>query len=262
VVIVGGGVTEWSKGDRVVAITETPQKGLLTADFAAIPAADLHAVPPNVSFLGAAAVMHPFATAWEALFHSGHQGLGERVVVIGGSNPAALAAVQICRWRKSRIVVVADGHRAPRLRALGADLVVSRSAPDLPRHVIAGLGGPAGLVIQVEGGPIDQSLAMLGPDGRLVVVGATEPQVVHVDLIVERRIHLIGSQAHFDTVDVDHILKLLSDGTFVPVIDSIHTFSQADRAGLRLESSDRVGSVVLVPDALSDQETARIREEG
>jgi NADPH:quinone reductase-like Zn-dependent oxidoreductase len=196
-------------------------------------------------------VAHPFATAWEALLHDGRLGMGERVVVIGQSNPAGPAAVQIGRWRQSRVVVVADGHQAPRLRALGADRVISRSAPNLPDHVQAGLGGEkATVVVDVAGAPLQPSLRMLGANGRLVLTAAVESQQVEVDLLIDHRIVIAGSRARFDSVELQHILKLVGDGTFVPVIDSIHPFSQVARAGLRLESVDRIGSVLLVPDDL------------
>lgn len=267
VVLVGSGVTEWSRGDRVVAIAKDPQGGQrrLGADFVVLPAAELHAIPTNVSFLSAAAVAHSFATAWEALFHRGRLGFAERVVVIGASHPAGLAAVQISRWRNCQVVVVADGHQAPRLRALGADRVVSQSAPNLPDHVTAGLGGHrATVVVDVVGAALQPSQRLLDHEGRLVLTAPSEPQLVDTDLLINRRVQILGSGARFDTVDLRHIFKLLSNGIFIPVIDSIHRFSGAAQAFRKAGSADRIGSVLLVPDDLfrSEEKPTRINEEG
>jgi NADPH:quinone reductase-like Zn-dependent oxidoreductase len=237
----------------------------LGADFVVLPASELHAIPINVSFLSAAAVAHSFATAWEALFHRGRLGFAERVVVIGASHPAGLAAVQISRWRSCRVVVVADGHQAPRLRALGADRVVSQSAPNLPDHVTAGLGGHrATLVVDVVGAALRPSQQLLDHEGRLVLAAPNELQLVDTDLLINRQVQIIGSGARFDTVDLRHIFKLLSDGVFIPVIDSIHRFSGAAQAIRKAESAEHLGSVLLVPDDLfqSEEESTRIGEEG
>jgi NADPH:quinone reductase-like Zn-dependent oxidoreductase len=60
----------------------------------------------------------------------------------------------------------------------------------------------------------------------------------------------MGSSARVGEADISRILELLSEGTFLPVIDSIFPLSQAARAHQRTESPEVFGAVLLVPDHL------------
>ena len=253
VVLVGPGVTEWSRGDRVVVTERVPGRSNpgTYADFVTVPAADLHLIPDNVSYAGAVSVARAFGTAWSALFRDGRLAMSERVVVIGAADPIGIAAVQICRWRGSRVVAVADGRHAPRLAALGTTRTISQSAPDLASHVMAGLDGErATVVLNVAGALIPESLRVLGRNGRLIITAGSEPQMLDVRLLVSQQAHVMGSSVDVDAVDVHHILKLLSEGTFIPVIDSIYRLSEAAAAHHRATSEQTFGAVLVVPDHL------------
>jgi NADPH:quinone reductase-like Zn-dependent oxidoreductase len=230
-----------------------------------VSAAELHSIPDNVSFISSASVGRTFSTAWTALFQDGRLGMNERVVVIGAAHPIGIAAVQICRWKGSSIVAVSDGRHAQRLAALGANRVVSLSAPDLADHVRAGLDGQgATVVVNVTGSALPASMQMLDRNGRLVLTGSGPPQLLDVHQLVEQRAHIIGSTAHIDAVDIHHVLKLLSEATFLPVIDSIYPLSKAGEAHRRAESELTFGAVLLVPDHLyrSAEELTEPLEEG
>jgi NADPH:quinone reductase-like Zn-dependent oxidoreductase len=265
--LVGRGVTEWSRGDRVVAISGSMgrTRSGAYADYLAVSSRDLHAIPENVSFLGAVSVGRAFATAWSALFEDGRLGMDERAVVIGAAHSIGIAAVQICRWRDSTVMAVANGRHAPRLGALGATRTISQSAPDLTGHVIAGLGArSATIVLNVTGELLSESLQMLDRNGRLVLTGGGDPQPLDLDVLVDRQAHVMGSSTRVDKVDMHHILKLLSEGTFLPVIDSIYPLSQAARAHQRAESQQVFGAVGLVPDHLyqSTEKITQLHKEG
>lgn len=267
VILVGPGVTEWSRGHRVVAVGDSIgriQPGTY-ADYLMVSSRDLYPIPDNVSFLGAVSVGRTFATAWSALIEDGRLGPNERAVVIGAAHPTGIAAVQICRWRDSPVIAVANGRHAPRLGALGATRTISQSAPDLAGHVIAGLGArPANVVLNVTGEKLSESLQMLDRHGRLVLTGGGHPQSLDLHLLVDRHAHVMGSSTRLDEADISHILKLLSEGTFLPVIDSIFPLSRAARAHQRTESPEVFGAVLLVPDHLfhSTEEITQLREEG
>ncbi len=266
VIVVGRGVTDWSRGDRVIAVGDsiprTPRGAY--SDYQAISSADLQSIPDNVSFLSAASVGRTFATAWVAIFGDGRFGMNERVVVIGADQPTGIAAVQICRWKDSTVIAVANGRHAPRLAALGVTRSISQSAPDLADHVSAGLDAQrATAVINISGSALSDSLRMLDRDGRLVLTGGGDPQPLDIELLVDRQAHVIGASRRVDTTDLNHILKLLGEGTFIPVIDSIFPLSQAARAHQRAEAPQAFGTVLLVPDHLYDlaEEIPEVLEE-
>jgi NADPH2:quinone reductase len=266
VVLVGPGVTEWSRGDRVIVVGDPPgrpQPGAY-ADYLSASAADLALIPDNVSFLSSASVVRTFSTAWSALLQDGRLGMNERVVVVGAADPIGIAVVQICRWKGSKVIAVSNGRHAPRLGALGATRVISESAPDLSAHVATALEERgATVVINLTGSQLPASAEMLDQNGRLVLTKGDTPQLLDVQLLVDRQAQVIGSAARIDTADVNHILKLLSEATFLPVIDSIYPLSQAVDAHRRAASEQTFGAVILVPDHLhrSDEEITQLRKE-
>lgn len=267
VVIVGPGVTECSPGDRVLALSATMGRTRPggCADYVVVPATDLHPIPDGVSFVGSVSVGRTFSRAWTGLIRDGRLGMNERVVVVGAADPIGIASIQICRWKKSRVIAVSNGRHAKRLQALGATRVISQSAPNLPDHVRVGLGKQdASLVVDVLGTALPASLEMLGVHGRLVVMGGFSPQLLDVRRLVESRAQIMGSIDQTDTSDVHQIHKLLGEAVFFPVIDSIYPLSQAIRAHRRAISEAAFGAVVLVPDYLfgsGEQVTELLEEE-
>jgi len=251
VVLVGAGVTERSPGDRVLVLNGSvgsPRSGGY-ADYVVVPATDLHPIPDNVSFISSASVGRSFSTAWTALLRDGRLGANERVVVIGAADPVGVAAIQIGRWKGSQVVAVSNGRHAQRLQAVGATRVVSQSAPDLPGHIRTGLGNEgASVVVNVLGAALAVSLEILEAHGRLIFIRGGVPQALDVRRLIELQAQLIGSAAPIDAVDMHHIHKLLSDSTFLPVIDAIYPFSQAGRAHRRAADEANFGAVLLVPD--------------
>lgn len=255
VMLVGPGVTECSPGDRVVAVSESlgrTQPGGY-ADYLVVSSAELHPVPDNVSSVSAASVGRAFSTAWTALFVDGRLGMNERVVVVGADHPIGIAAVQISRWKGSRVIAVSDGRHAQRLGALGAARVVSQSAPDLANHVRTGLDGQgATVVLNVDDSALPPCVEMLDRNGRLVLTSGNDPQLLDVRLLVQQQARVIGSTARIDAVDIHHVLKLLSEATLLPVVDSIYPLSRAGEAHRRVEFELTFGAVLLVPDHLYD----------
>lgn len=267
VVLVGPGVTDWSPSDRVVAVGDTLGRTRSGgyADYLTVSANELHSIPGNVSFLSCASISGTFSTAWSALFRDGRLGMNEEVVIIGAAHPMGIAAVQICGWKGSKVIAVSNGRHARRLGALGAIRVISDSAPDLADRVAAVLDGQgASVVLDLTGSTLPASVQMLNRHGRIVLTGGGDPQLLDVHLLVDRQARVVGASNRIESVDVHHILKLLSEGTFLPVIDSVYPLSKASEAHNRAESNQSFGAVLLVPDRLygSREEISQLFEEG
>ena len=253
VVLVGAGVTDCSRGDRVLVLSDSMGRTRPggCADYVVVPSAELHPIPENVSYVSSAAVGRPFSTAWTALFRDGRMAINQRAAIVGAADPVGIAAIQICSWKENLVIAVSNGRHAKRLQAIGATRVVSQSAPNLPDHVKAGLGHRgASLVVNVLGEAVAASLEMLDVQGRLVVTTGGVPQKLDTHRLVELQAQIVGSAGGTDATDVRHIHKLLSDATFLPVIDTIYPLSQAGQAHRRAESEDTFGAVLLIPDHL------------
>jgi NADPH:quinone reductase-like Zn-dependent oxidoreductase len=251
VVMVGSGVTECSPGDRVLVLSSSMGRTRPggCADYVVVPAAELHAIPDNVSYAASVSVGRPFSTAWTALFREGALSSSHRVAIVGAADPVGIAALQICRWKGNPVVAISSGRHAQRLQAIGATRVVSQSAPNLPDHVKAGLGGQgASLVVNTLGEALAASQDMLDIEGRLIFTTGGAAQLLDTRRLVELRARVIGSADGSDASDVRHIHKLLGEATFLPVIDSIFPMTQANEAHRRARSETVFGAVLLVPD--------------
>lgn len=244
-------------GDRVLACSEAMGRDRDGgyAEFVIAETSELYPVPNRVGFATAAAVGRTFAIAWVALVHKAEIGRldrfenRERVLVTGASGGVGAAAVQIARWKGATVVAVADGTKAKRLMSLGAHRVVSRSADDLSDRVIHAFGGRRATLIfdSIARNTLRSNVGMLERKGRII---CAEDRRADVDEV--------------DARDVTHILAMVEEGTFHPVVDSILPLSAAAAAHKRVATGVSFGKIVLVPDPIyesDDEELLKSREE-
>src|SRR2546427_7232207 len=98
---VGSNVNEFKRDDRVY--TAGSISGTY-AERALCKAAQVHRLPPNVSFAQGAAMGTPYATAYRGLFQRGHAKPDETVLVHGASGGVGTAAGEMGRARRLRAV--------------------------------------------------------------------------------------------------------------------------------------------------------------
>ncbi|MDQ1535737.1 MAG: NADPH:quinone reductase [Actinomycetota bacterium] len=114
-------------------------------------------------------------TAWHILRSCARKVRGESVVVHGAAGGVGTIAVQLAKaWGAARVIAVASTQDKRDLALqLGADVAVSSDSEDMTAALVdANRGRPIDVVLEMVGGRIlDQDLATLGPQGRLVVCG-------------------------------------------------------------------------------------------
>ncbi len=250
----------FSVGDHVLASSDRlgRDRSGTYADFLTASAGDLYPMPAGVSFVAAAAVGRPFSSAWRALLVDGGLGASrffgarERVLISAASSGVGSAAVQIARWRGATVVAISSGNKATRLMSLGAHRVISRSAPDLGDRVVTAFGGSrASLILDLVGkDTLRESVAMLEPHGRIVCVGTLSGKLAELDAqaLISKEVTIVGSAGAIEAEVMTEILRLVAEGTFHPVIDSILPLSAAASAHQRLGDMATFGRIVLVPD--------------
>ena len=91
-----------------------------------------------------------------------------------------------------------------------------------------------------------QSMAMLKPYGRVVVVGATSGEKISFNLsdFYPKQFSIIGSRMG-SKEEFEDVLKLINAGTLKPVIDQVFPLSRAADAQRRMEESKHTGKIVL-----------------
>jgi putative PIG3 family NAD(P)H quinone oxidoreductase len=251
---VGAGVSGWRLGDRVMALLA----GGGHAERVVVPAGQLMAVPPKLSWSEAAAVPEVALTAWTNLVHEGAVQPCEWVVITAAASGVGTFAVQVARELGARVLVAGRSpERLAALRGFGAEALLPLG-PELPAAVRAATAGAgADIVLDLVGGDgFGDCLAALRDGGRLVLLGLLGGNRATVDLapLLRRRLRVIGSvlrprsreeKAALIASFAPFGLPRLADGRLRPVVDRVLPFDEIARAYAELEGGGVLGKVVL-----------------
>ena len=151
------------------------------AERVAVPAESVFALPESLSFDEGAALPLNYLTAHFALVERGNVKAGETVLVHGAAGGVGTATIQIARGYGARtIAVVSTDDKAAVARSAGADdTVLLEGFKDAVMGLTDGRG--VDLVLDVVGGDaFTDSLRVLAPRGRLLVVGFAAGQGIPV----------------------------------------------------------------------------------
>ena len=248
VTAVGGQVTRFAPGDRVMALVG----GGGQATMACVD--EIHAlpVPDGLSWPGAGGFPEVFSTAYDALFDQAGLTMGERVLVSGAAGGVGTAAVQLAAATGAEVVAsVRDPARRDEVAALGAAVVVAPSD--------AGDHGPYDVILELVGAASLQSaFGALAGGGRVVVIGvAGGGNELGLDLLLlmSKRGRISGStlrsrdrQAKATVADgvAAHVLPLVRSGRLrVPVLEAF-PLAEAAAAYDRFTAGGKLGKIVLV----------------
>ncbi len=221
------------------------------AEFVAVPAQNLIAVPDHIGDVEAAAFPLAFLTAWHMLQSRARLATGETVLVLAAGSGVGQAAVQIARLMQARVIATAGGvAKAGKARALGADEVIDHHAEDIVervRNLTAGRG--VDIVVEHVGAATwDRSVKCLTRGGRVVTCGATTGHATTLDLrhLFARQLSVLGSYMG-SKAELLQAAELFYRGRLAPVVDSTFPLADAALAQQKLESSEHFGKIVLVP---------------
>lgn len=269
----GAGVTAWKVGQKVVlepgytkGDARLEQEGTdhfepdyeirgehcdgFHAEYVVLPERFLLALPEGLDPVAAAAVPLVFLTAWGMLERACLE-RGETVLVIGGASGVGSAAIQIARQRGARVLSTA-GSEAKRALCLelGAEAAVDHRQKDWPKEIRTLTGGRGADVVVEHVGPATWvgSMRSLARLGRLVTCGGTTGPTVEVTLphLFIKNQSILGSTMGPASA-LPTIFAHVARGIWKPVVHRVMPVSEAKEAHTRLEASDVVGKIVLVP---------------
>ena len=150
------------------------------AQYITLPSAQAVALPDGIPDEVGACLGIPALTAWQAVYVDGGVA-GKRVLVAGGAGAVGNYAVQMAKRAGAAQVIatVSSAEKAALARDAGADVVLNYRTEDLVSAVLAATDG-AGVdrIIEVDfGANVGQDIAMLKPEGELVVYGSNSPEI-------------------------------------------------------------------------------------
>ena len=183
VTALGYGTTGLSVGQRVFGLTDSYRSGTL-AEYVAVEARNLAALPGDVDFTVGASVAMPGLTAWQGLFEHGRLRAGQSILVLGAAGAVGSIVTQLSR--EAGAYVIATGRAAHRQAALEFG---AQEFMDLDNDAQEDVG-EVDLVFDVIGGEIaKRSARLIRAGGTLVTIaGPTEARPADgrtVDFVVQ-----------------------------------------------------------------------------
>ena len=253
---VGEDVTDWKRGDRVMALIG----GGGYAEFAVAHAGHLMTIPENMTFAQAACVCETYITAFLNLFRLGRLKDGESALLHGGGGGVNTAAIQLCRQLapESPLFVTASSGKVDSVRALGAQHVIDyrQSSFDEEIREITGGRGVDVILDHVGAEYLQKNLKSLAVYGRLVIIGVTSgPRgEVNLALMMVKRQQITGSVLRPRSIAQkeeiirdfrDRVLGLFASGAIEPLVSHEFPLQEAASAHRLMETSGHFGKIVL-----------------
>jgi putative PIG3 family NAD(P)H quinone oxidoreductase len=250
------GVTQWRVGDRVMGLVG----GGAQAEFVAVHQDEALPIPAGLSYAEAAAIPEVFLTAYDALVTRGRLKARERVLIHAAGSGLGTAASQIAKQLGATVIGTSrSSDKLARALVYGVDIGIDTSRTPFGDAV----GEPVDLVLDVLGGPaLAENLAVLGPKGRLVLLGFLAGSRSDTDLgpILRKRLEVIGSVMR--TRGLEERIALVQEfgskmlplfeprfgqpAALRPVLERTYPVAQLADAHRILEGNATFGKVVVV----------------
>lgn len=267
VVALGEGVSGPAIGDRVVPHffpgwqdgAMTPRKvaamrgislpGSL-ADYVAVPAHSLVALPAHLDFVQGAALPIAATTAWNAV-RSASVRPGS-VVVLLGTGGVSIFALQFAKASGATVILASSSdEKLERARQLGADHLINyRATPAWDAEVLKLTDGRgADLVVETVGGAtIARSLNAAAMSGTVFTVGFVTGTAASIDLlpIIVKALRIVGNSTG-SVADLAQATRAIAAHRIVPVIDQIFGIADTRAAYAELNAGGRhFGKLAIV----------------
>jgi putative PIG3 family NAD(P)H quinone oxidoreductase len=254
---IGAEVSRFAVGDRVCALLA----GGGYAEEAVVDERLALPVPDSLELVDAAGLPETLATVWSNVFLNAGLRRGETLLVHGGSSGIGTTAIQLARLAGARVAVTAgSAEKLEVCRALGAEILIDYRAQDFPSVLLEATGGHgADVILDLVGGAyVARNIKALAMNGRIMVIadqGGEEARFTMGHLMAKRgRIWAttLRSRPFEEKAEIMQAVRTdawpwVASGAFRPVIDSTFSFADAADAHRRMESSEHVGKILLVP---------------
>jgi zinc-binding alcohol dehydrogenase/oxidoreductase len=218
------------------------------AELVKVPRANVFPKPQRLSWDEAAAFPLAGLAAYRALFSVGGLRDDETVLVLGAGGGVSTLAVPLAAQTGARVFVTSSSQeKIARARELGAEggvLYTQGDWPDEIRELTAGRG--VDVVLDSVGSTWGDSLRCLRRGGRLLVFGGTGGPTVEVDVrfVYLSWLSILGTTMGSGR-DFEALLRMVEDGSWSPVVDSVRPLTEAEAAHDRMARGLHFGKLVL-----------------
>jgi len=244
---VGANVAQFGIGELVFG---EQGKGGAFAEYVAVPAENIAAMPQSASFEEAAAIPMGALTATAALRDAGDLKPGQSVLVNGASGGVGIFTIQLARaWGASRVVGICSGRNVELVRSLGADAVIDYTQENYWEG-----GEEFDLMVDTQNSqPLRRSLKAIrrggtyafagGGGGKLMGPGGPMMRAVAQGLVRRHRVAAVFAKPRGG--DLATVATLIDDGAVTVPIEATYDWDEAAVAFERLESNRVSGKLVV-----------------
>lgn len=225
-------------GQRVVAMTDFPQRCGGYAEFAVAPASQVVPISDDVSYTAAAALPVAGGAAWDILERFSLNA-GDRLLVIGASGGVGSYLLQLAKLCGVVPIAVGRAEHHTRLAELGAHSCLDYSSGQDASSLDAEVDAIADLV---GGKALISWLAGLRKRGQ---IAAIEPPELDVDFLVDANITFHGVLVGPDPERLRMLAGLLADGSLTSHVAHLLPLPEATQAHRLLQTGHSGGKVVL-----------------
>ncbi len=254
---VGRSAGPWQVGQKVCALTN----GGGYAEYVSVPALQCLPVPDSLDFVTAASLPEALFTIWANVYDRGALGVGETLLIHGGSSGIGSIAIQMARITGARVYATAGTDEKCRLcEKLGALRGINYNDEDFVEVIRQITGRGADVILDMVGGSyIQRNIKAAAKDGRIVNIGFQESAIAEVDFmpVMLKRLTLTGStlrsRSNTEKAIISrHISRKIWPAVLAerikPVIHKVFHLNDVIEAHRDLERGLGVGKIVLVTD--------------
>ncbi|WP_448851791.1 NAD(P)H-quinone oxidoreductase [Corynebacterium sp. 335C] len=244
----------WQVGDEVLCLLS----GGGYAEYVAVPAGQLMALPDGLTPQEAVALPEVACTTWSNLVMVAGLQMDDLVLIHGGAGGIGTFAIQLCKRLGATVAVTAgSAAKLERCRELGADILINYREEQF-EDVIAERGG-ADVILDIMGAKyLDRNVKALAKDGRLVIIGLQGgvKGELNIGRLLSKRgsIHATGlryrdrdDKARIVADTEDNVWPMIAEGIIRPTVHETMPLAEAARAHELLDSGEVTGKIVLVP---------------
>ncbi|WP_102796905.1 NAD(P)H-quinone oxidoreductase [Bowmanella denitrificans] len=249
----GGATSRWQPGDKVFGLVA----GGGYAQYVAVHAEHLMAVPATMDMYQAAGCAEVFLTAYQALFTLGRLKAGEKVLIHAGASGVGSAAIQLASHSGARVAVTAsDEKKLSFCQGLGAELLVNYRTEVFTDTVKASWQGVDLIVDVVAGDYLNANVRCLNMDGRIVqlaLLGGRYTEKFDMAMMLAKRASLMASTLRnrsdaYKSELIQSFWNAFSDalatGQLKVCVDTVYAAPELNTAHQRLEQNLNMGKLI------------------
>ncbi|NND01260.1 MAG: zinc-binding dehydrogenase [Acidimicrobiia bacterium] len=216
------------------------------AEYATVPAINAYPIDADVTDVELASFQCSYATA-EHMLHRANVSEGQWVLVTGPSGGVGSGLVQLSKRRGANVIALTSAHKTEDVKAIGADVVLDRSAPDVAARVRDASNGGVDVFADVVGGDNFAPLfEMIRRGGHYTTAGAIAGPIVPLDL---RTLYLHDITMHGCTVlppaVFADLVGYIVRGEVKPVVAATYPLERLREAQEAFVQKQHVGAFVI-----------------